>query len=213
MFLSRIELDAGLRKTRDALSSPHVMHGIVEQSFVRLKERQRILWRIDMIDSRLYLLVQSETRPDFSHAVEQCGYPSAERKWETKDCSAFLESLKNGQKLRFRLCSNPTHSTGCKTLGGRGKVIAHTSLKYQKKWLIDKAPGFGFSVTENSFGIIRSDWKKFKKNGGNSEISILAVTFEGILFIEDAEKFRAAVAGGIGRGKAYGYGLISLAGF
>ena len=39
----------------------------------------------------------------------------------------------------------------------------------------------------------------------------LAVRFEGVLAVTDPEAFRATVAVGIGSGKAFGFGLLSLA--
>jgi len=38
-----------------------------------------------------------------------------------------------------------------------------------------------------------------------------AATFEGILEVTDAEKFRQSLKQGIGTGKAYGFGLLSVA--
>jgi CRISPR system Cascade subunit CasE len=38
-----------------------------------------------------------------------------------------------------------------------------------------------------------------------------SVLFEGRLAITDTEQFRATLAAGIGSGKAYGFGLLSVA--
>jgi CRISPR system Cascade subunit CasE len=38
----------------------------------------------------------------------------------------------------------------------------------------------------------------------------LAVRFEGVLAVTDPEVFRATVAAGIGSGKAFGFGLLSV---
>ena len=38
-----------------------------------------------------------------------------------------------------------------------------------------------------------------------------AVIFEGVLQVTDAEKFRESLKTGIGTGKAYGFGLMSVA--
>src|SRR5207247_1467305 len=43
------------------------------------------------------------------------------------------------------------------------------------------------------------------------EGAFLAVRFDGVLTVTDADTFRATVAGGIGSGKAFGFGLLSLA--
>ncbi len=53
-----------------------------------------------------------------------------------------------------------------------------------------------------------------KVHGGRRESGRLtfgAVLFEGRLRVTDADRFRAALAGGIGPAKAYGFGLLSIA--
>ncbi len=73
MYLSRIELDIHRRDTMRALNWPIVMHGAIENSFINKTERK--LWRVDYLGNRCYLLVLSETLPDFSHLSEQFSAP------------------------------------------------------------------------------------------------------------------------------------------
>ena len=42
------------------------------------------------------------------------------------------------------------------------------------------------------------------------EVTLLAVSFEGVLKVEDAEIFRKTLISGIGREKAYGMGLMTV---
>lgn len=44
------------------------------------------------------------------------------------------------------------------------------------------------------------------------KVKLLAVTYEGILTVTDADALRNALVNGIGREKAYGMGLMTLAG-
>jgi CRISPR system Cascade subunit CasE len=41
-------------------------------------------------------------------------------------------------------------------------------------------------------------------------MTFAAVTFDGLLRIVDADRFRAALVQGIGSAKAYGFGLLSI---
>lgn len=41
-------------------------------------------------------------------------------------------------------------------------------------------------------------------------MTLLAVTYEGVLQVTDAEQFRALLCQGMGRGKAYGLGLMTV---
>ena len=49
----------------------------------------------------------------------------------------------------------------------------------------------------------------FKKTGKRA-VALLSVTFDGILTVADPELFRKALVSGIGRGKAYGNGLLTI---
>ena len=44
----------------------------------------------------------------------------------------------------------------------------------------------------------------------NREPTKSGVTYEGLLTVTDAAKFREALTSGIGRGKAYGLGLLTV---
>ena len=41
-------------------------------------------------------------------------------------------------------------------------------------------------------------------------MTLLSVTYDGILTVTDPEKFRVSMINGIGRGKAYGNGLLTI---
>ena len=201
MYLSRIELNIGLRETMKALVSPSKFHGAVENSFSG--ERSRRLWRIDDLNGKKYILILSETIPNLEHFAEQFGYVG---KYETKDYSILLDRIMNGGKWRFRLTANPTISKS------HGKVLAHITPKYQKKWLSDRAEKCGFSLDDDEFQIVQSKWYDFHKKDGDksANIRLLSVTFEGILTISNAEKFKEILCNGIGREKAYGQGLLTV---
>lgn len=68
----------------------------------------------------------------------------------------------------------------------------------------------GFAVSEDSFEIRESKWYHFNKASGKNQVSMLSVTYEGILKIVDEEKVRKMLIDGIGREKAYGVGLMTL---
>lgn len=201
MYLSRIELNIGLRATMKALVSPSKFHGAIESSFSG--DRARRLWRIDDLHGKKYLLLLSESIPNLSHFAEQFGYLE---KYETKGYSALLAKIRNGENWRFRLTANPTVSKS------HGKIMAHITPEYQKKWLMDRAERCGFSVNVNEFQTVQSKWYNFSKKDGDksANIRLLSVTFEGLLTVTDAEKFKETLCRGIGREKAYGQGLLTI---
>ena len=68
-YLTRIELDPYKKLTQLALKNANMIHGTIEKVFGN--EAERKLWRIDSLRGRRYLMIVSQTLPDFTitHAV------------------------------------------------------------------------------------------------------------------------------------------------
>lgn len=215
MFLSRVEINQFRRETMRALESPQIMHAAVAAGFPPTKSAvsERILWRIDRVGSAMYILVQSGIRPDFTHVVEQFGWPASGQAWETIDMDPFLASIEKGQMWRFRLRANPVHAVKGSDDDSRGKVFAHVTAEQQKLWLLSRVQNYGFSILsasgEDCVEIKQRDLLRFDRQ--NNKLTISTATFEGTLVIEDKEKFVNTIKTGIGRAKAYGCGLLTIA--
>ena len=150
--------------------------------------------------------------PDLSAAAEQFGRLGGDAAWECKPYEPFLARLAEGDRCRFRLAANPTRS--CKSDGedSRGTVRAHTTPEHQAAWLVRKCDVCGFSLAPEEFSSVSSRWLRFRKGGRTGQTaSMLEAVFEGILTITDAEAFRRTLTEGIGRGKAFGMGLMTVA--
>ena len=66
-------------------------------------------------------------------------------------------------------------------------------------------------MKEGEFVAVQEQWYKFRKlQEGGRPVSLLSVTFEGMLTVTDVELFRRALTEGIGRGKAYGMGMLTV---
>lgn len=206
MYLSRIRLNTRKRNTAIALSNPQKFHGAIESAF--MEDRERNLWRIDNLGNELYLLLLSQHRPELSGIVKQFGYD--EEPAETKTYEPLLDKIVNGSRWQFRLTANPTK---CIKKGNddalRGKVKALVSVEQQEQWLFDHADAYGFALKPGDFRVTRTHTYTFKKQGKH-RVSIHSVTFDGVLTVIDSEKFLSALTSGIGRGKAYGNGLLTV---
>jgi CRISPR system Cascade subunit CasE len=189
------------------LTNPSLLHGALESSFSG--ERQHPLWRLDHLNGATYLLLLSRDQPDLTHAGEEFGFP--ELGWESRDYSPLLQRIERDSLWHFRLVANPTKSVPAPNGGKRGKVCAHTIPQYQKQWLREQGEKHGFQVTEESFDVMEQQWLHFLKGKERGKaISLLAVTYEGVLRVADLERFRDALCRGLGRGKAYGMGLLTV---
>ncbi len=208
MYLSRVALDVHKRSTMVALANPQQFHGAVEQAFVG--ERRRRLWRLDQLGEQLYLLLLSEDTPNLTQMAEQFGTGEMP---ETKDYTPLLERIKAGTVWTFRLTANPTKSVpNPKEHTKRGKVCAHITTEFQEKWLLERAEKHGFQLNPHGFTVMQCQWRRFQKAHKGRPVSLLSVTYEGVLEVTDAEKFRQVLIEGIGRGKAYGLGMMTVMG-
>ena len=203
MYLSRIPIDIKKQRAMQALDNPEIIHGMIENCFTG--ERQRNLWRIDELNGQTYLMVLSQTETDFTPVMNQIG--TLNLKWETKDYKPLLNRIKRETVWHFRLVANPIMSVKGKD-EARGKVKAITIAEHQKGWLIRQGEKHGFSIEPRQLDVIRSEWRTFRNKGKN--ITTLQATFEGILTVTDAELFIKALQDGIGREKAYGFGMLTV---
>lgn len=214
MYLSRVQLDEKRRETIKALASPQILHAAIARALPGDKERS--LWRVDRYDDKLYILLQSIERPDLASFTEQFGFVHMPD--EIKSYDMFLENLRAGQSWRFRLRANPTHSIKLPD-NSRGKVFSHITVGHQRQWLIDRSDKLGFTLpkshlaeglsNEYMFEVVESDKILFRR--GDGKVTLGIAVFEGILTITDADTFNDALRNGIGRAKAYGCGLLTLA--
>ncbi len=126
-----------------------------------------------------------------------------------------LDSLKAGQRFRFRLRANP-----CVTREGKRLGLLRTDE--QEAWFERKGKQHGFSLPqlasfdfpEVSQGridvrISQEQMLRGKQHTGNG-IRIYYALYDGILMVAEPDSFRAALQTGIGHGKTMGLGLLSV---
>ncbi len=228
MYLSRLLLDPRSPSVRRDAGNLHAMHRTVMSAFPGLpgeaaRAAHGVLWRLEPDErrGRLELLVQSTTIPDWSSVPP--GY-LREPSPETKSVDTALASLTSGMRLRFRLVANPTRKIDTKSGpdGDRrnGQRVPLRGEEEQLSWLIRKGQAAGFSVGANPGEAVRSvvarplgDLVGWRKHAGDeaARITLRGTGFEGVLSVTDGELLRQAVCTGIGPGKAYGFGLLSVA--
>ena len=108
--------------------------------------------------------------------------------------------FRNGQLLQFRLRANPTVKRDGKRLG------LYTENE-QTKWLLRKAECGGFKVLH----VVLKSAGKRKATTNGAGATFVAITFEGVLSVTDADKFAQTLESGIGSAKGFGFGMLSVA--
>jgi len=221
MFLHRIHLDPRCREARRDLSDPYQLHSTLCRAFSvpgKKCAEGEFLWRLEPeTDPTGYprILVQSRTIPDWT-GIGVKGWlagsdPAIDLKGRLK-----LNSLKAGQRFRFRLRANP-----CVTRNG--KRLGLLRLEEQEAWIARKGQQHGFSLPQlTSFDLSESSQERVNvrvsqeqmlrgdQHSGNA-IRIFSVLYDGILIVIEPDSFRNALRTGIGHGKAIGLGLLSVA--
>jgi CRISPR system Cascade subunit CasE len=227
MFLSKLVLNLRNPQARSELARPYEMHRTLMNGYPhsRVEHRCDLLFRVE--PSRTgppIVLVQTRDDPKWSQLSG--GYLLA-----APESKPFGLSVTTGQRLRFRLRANPTKRVASKNerLGKdmAGSRIGLATEADQVRWLLRKGEGGGFRIP--------GEWVNARRPETNETIQLpnfrvdvvpegrdrngkpghagefLAVRFDGVLVVTDPETFQATVAGGIGSGKAFGFGLLSVA--
>ena len=220
MFLHRIHLDPRCREARRDLADPYQLHSTLCRAFSKPDAKcpvSEFLWRLEPeTDSSGYprILVQSRTIPDWTGIGVKGWLAMADPAVDLKDRLKF-DSLKAGQRVRFRLRANP-----CVTRNGKRQGLLH--LAEQERWIGKKGELHGFVLPRlASFDLsespqVRVDVRisqeqmlRGSQHAGNP-VRIYSVLYDGILSVIDPVKFMNALQTGIGHGKVMGLGLLTV---
>ncbi|MBB5923238.1 CRISPR system Cascade subunit CasE [Actinoalloteichus hoggarensis] len=273
-YLSRIRINPLRAASRTLLANPRALHGAVMAAIPSRPDTQRLLWRLDADDARRpHVLVLSRTRPDWSHLVEQAGWPDADGEHVLiRDYAPLLARLADGQEFGFRLTANPVQNTsrpekmttcqaeaveraaeraraaraeGREPDRARSFRIGHRTAAAQLDWLLSRTERWGFTIPtspgsearsmdlgaagtqpdaagQNGAGgpagaarevrIIARERHQFGKGARRrTQVVLRTATFQGLLRVTDAELLADRLLHGVGPGKAYGCGLLTLA--
>jgi CRISPR system Cascade subunit CasE len=227
MYLTRFRINTARVGARRLLSSPQRMHAAVMSSFAEIPppggDGPRVLWRIDRDSTATtHLYIVSPAKPDLTHLVEQAGWPHTGR-WETFDYAPFLERLATGDRWAFRLTANPVH-TARRIDDEPTKITAHVGMKHQMGWLLQRQENAGFRVLEkvperrlvpelDRYELVVHNRRHldFKKADRPGSVTLVTATYDGRLEVTDADRLRRTLTWGLGKAKAYGCGLMTLA--
>lgn len=205
MVLTRIELNLNSRQTIRALANPNVFHGAIERA--QTGDRNRILWRVDFLYNRYFLLILSVKPIETDELISQFGY--SKQKAEVKNYSVFLDRISVGESFRFKATVNPLYSLTPRDHSSRGRKVTPVGVENLRNWFLKKSETWGFSVEPSNFDVTKKDWISFQKKDGH-QIKFQSVTYEGVLTVVNVESFKKRLTDGIGGEKAYGQGLLTI---
>ncbi len=224
LYLSQVLINGRSREARSDLGDCRALHQRILSAFPdapdvsAAREHYSMLFRTEPLDGGARVLVQSRERPDWSRLPADYLLPPIV---EPKRIDQRYATLAAGQVLVFRLRANPTKriSDGNKAEAERwrGKRVDIRGHDQQIAWLRHKGESAGFALLAARTQPDRSDVltlsqsdKVTGKHAGH-QLTFGSVIFEGRLRVTDPAAFVRALEVGIGSGKAFGFGLLSVA--
>lgn len=211
--LSRLVLPSANPTVRRRLSNRQVLHAIVEAaSAAGTVDEGRTLWRIDGGAPKFQLYVVAPGPIDAEHLAGEFGLEASDV--QMRDYGPVLSRLARGQEWRFRFRGNPSRSVARE--GRHSTRVALRGEPRQVQWLVERSNNWGFSIPTNRLGVPEVitrevDEASFVKGASGHRVTLAGVTFDGVLRIEEPQALAASLTGGMGHGRAYGLGLMTLA--
>jgi len=226
--------------TERVSADPEFLMPFIPKAFGDVKiarsHAQGFLFRVDSLrGNRAMIIVQSAREPDWNYAFHNAEHFLA----GPPLCRPFEDSkhFKTNDPLHFRLLANPVRKVSKKSLGIDGKPLNQKWLGKEvpvpmadlEKWLLRRAePGWsppknkkesgqkqpppGFKI--ESISNIHSGFVNISKGRDDEHGKATrrrSALYQGILRVTNPEHFRATLNRGIGPGKAFGFGLLSVA--
>ncbi len=235
MFISLLEIDTGITPGRNWLRDYYHVHQRLCMAFPSIEqknedrdflkpydpggfihvhdvrtENQNFLFRIDPLPARRAMItVQSAIKPDWDYAFHNAGFLLA----APPEVRNYQPLLEEGQSYRFWLTANPTRKIDTKTRpdgtksNGKRVPVRRDDLP---QWLISQGKRRGFDVNSELLDI-QTGFVYASAGKSDTPKRFFSARYKGILTVRDADVFGKTLIGGIGSGKGFGFGLLSIA--
>lgn len=167
-----------------------------------------VLFRAEETARGPQILLQSHIEPDSSRLPENYG------KVETRSLEGLLNSLHEGAVVNYRCVANPVRKPGATTreVYKLPPVVA-LSGNAAVEWWERQSTAAGLAplhINARPLDAVRGT-RGSKGPAAKQRIQHSRTQFDGVGRVLDADLLRQKIAAGIGRGKAHGCGLLTLA--
>ena len=209
MYLSQIQIDIRHPGIRRALRNCNELHRDLMSAFPHTqtddaaRKTENMLFRLIERRDGFYLLMSSESVPDAERLFRR-GYIL--RSDAVKDVSVLETVFRQGMLLRFEILVSPSKKTGGEQKNSRRIFLKEAEERAQ--WMERQGKKYGFHIR-----VLEENAVRVSLDGIKNEMRIHydAVNMTGVLEITDARLFWQAYRQGIGPGKAYGLGMLTVA--
>ena len=202
--LSLMRLNPQDRQCRKDMADPQHMHRSLMSMFPHAldgsdspRRHFGVLWRIEPASSPT-VLVQSSQAPDFDKL------PTSYASYQTKPIDDHLASLTTGLVIAYRVVLNPVK------ISRRSDTETRTVIPSDERaaWWASLASKMGLRLHEAPALTGLQD--RYLRRSG-TRFPLYSVRVDGVAEIVNPDLLRAAAADGIGRAKAWGCGLLTVA--
>ncbi|WP_067599454.1 type I-E CRISPR-associated protein Cas6/Cse3/CasE [Nocardiopsis listeri] len=225
-WLTKITPDLSSKRVRTAFANAGAVHRLLIDISARElgptpveapRQRVGLLFRVEETPGGPVLLVQSHHRLDLDKVAARLGHDfgrTAER-----DLTPFFDKLTKGQELRYRLAAAPSKRLGKseKNAERLGKPVETKAKAYTRplfgadaeQWWRERADRHGLDLRD--VAVSGTAPALDPGRGGRRNVRHHVSRFDGHATVTDSDALRQALLEGVGRGKSFGCGLLSLA--
>lgn len=213
VHLARLRLAARSRQVHRDLGDAARLHTTVQSLFpdalgAAPRAATNTLFRVEREQSGASLLIQS-TLPINRNALPT-GYADSV---EYRDLTPLLDWIEPDRIVRYRIDANPSkqvRTPGTNQRGRRTPLFGSDAIAWWEQRARQAGLHCALTLDIAQPPILASRGKA--ADGNNSKgVRLSAVRFEGVATVTDPDTLRAAITAGIGQGRAYGLGLLSIA--
>ncbi|MEU5774060.1 type I-E CRISPR-associated protein Cas6/Cse3/CasE [Streptomyces venezuelae] len=167
-----------------------------------------VLFRIEDTTTGPHVLLQSSHDPDLTRLPD--GYGTS----LSRPLNPLLDALEPGLTVRYRCVASPVRKPGATTreIYNLPAVVPLNGAAADEWWLRQAETAGLKSLTHHAQPLDAAQGTRSPHTPGKEQrIRHARTRFDGSAIINDADLLRQKITEGIGRGKAYGCGLLSIA--
>lgn len=166
------------------------------------RQNAAALFRLDEQPTGFAILIQSALKPALDNLPTSYGAA------RTKSLTPLLDGLTEGANVHYRIIANATSKLGKNTTAGRPKQVVPLYGADADHWWERHADAAGL--------ILRSLYSSqlahvTGQRGGDARIIHARTRFDGTATVTDPKALIDKIRTGIGRGKSFGCGLLTIA--
>ncbi|SNS72418.1 type I-E CRISPR-associated protein Cas6/Cse3/CasE [Actinomadura mexicana] len=160
------------------------------------------LFRLEEQPTGFAILIQSTLKPALNNLP--AGYGTA----RTKSLALLLAGLTEGANIHYRIIANATRKLGKNTTAGRPKQVVPLYGAEADQWWHRQADSAGLvlrSLHSSQLSTVTG------QRQGNGRVTHARTQFDGTATVTDPSALTEKIRSGIGRGKSFGCGLLTIA--